>query len=46
MTMTGINYDDLGNYIYVSENYGKKWKSIKSNLPSEPANVIIEDPKI
>ena len=45
MTMTGINYDDLGNYIYVSENYGKKWKSIKSNLPNEPANVIIEDPK-
>jgi len=45
MTMTGINYDDLGNYIYVSENYGKKWTSIKMNLPNEPANVIIEDPK-
>ena len=23
MAMSGINYDDLGNYIYISENYGK-----------------------
>ena len=45
MAMSGINYDDLGNYIYISENYGKDWKSIKSNLPNEPANVIIEDLK-
>tara|TARA_B100001741_G_scaffold49845_1_gene37701 strand:- start:2901 stop:5411 length:2511 start_codon:yes stop_codon:yes gene_type:complete len=45
MAMTGINYDDLGNYIYMSENYGKDWKTIKSNLPNEPANVIIEDLK-
>ena len=45
MAMSGINYDDLGNYIYMSENYGKDWKSIKSNLPNEPANVIIEDLK-
>tara|TARA_B100001769_G_scaffold261314_1_gene242622 strand:- start:148 stop:2748 length:2601 start_codon:yes stop_codon:yes gene_type:complete len=45
MAMSGINYDDLGNYIYISENYGKDWKSIKSNLPNEPANIIIEDLK-
>ena len=45
MAMTGINYDDLGNYIYMSENYGKDWITIKSNLPNEPANVIIEDLK-
>ena len=45
MAMSGINYDDLGNYMYISENYGKDWKSIKSNLPNEPANVIIEDLK-
>ncbi len=43
MSMTGINYDDLNNYIYVSENYGEKWKKIKSNLPNEPVNIIIED---
>ena len=45
MAMSGINYDDLGNYIYISENYGKDWKSIRSNLPNEPANIIIEDLK-
>ena len=42
--MTGINYDDLNNYMYVSENYGKDWKRLKGNLPNEPVNLIIEDP--
>ena len=45
VTMTGLNYDDLGNYIYMSDDYGKNWKSITGNLPNEIANVIIEDPK-
>lgn len=31
-------------YLYVSEDYGKTWKRISGNLPSSPANVIIEDP--
>ena len=43
--MTGINYDDLNNYLYVSENYGEKWNRLKGNLPNEPVNLIIEDPK-
>ena len=45
MSMTGINYDDLNNYLYSSENYGKHWKKISSNLPNEPVNVIVEDNK-
>ena len=45
MSMTGINYDDLNNYLYVSENYGEKWNRLKGNLPNEPVNLIIEDPK-
>ncbi|HEC43312.1 MAG TPA: hypothetical protein ENI20_10830 [Bacteroides sp.] len=44
MAITGINYDDLGNYLYVSENYGENWRSLGSKLPDEPANVILEDP--
>jgi photosystem II stability/assembly factor-like uncharacterized protein len=44
MAMTGINYDDLSSYLYVSENNGKNWKSITSGLPNEPINVILEDP--
>lgn len=44
ITLTGINYDDLQNYIYVSEDYGENWYSLKANLPNEIANVIYEDP--
>jgi hypothetical protein len=44
MAMTGINYDDLHGYVYVSEDYGKNWKSIADGLPDEPVNVIKEDP--
>lgn len=45
ITLSGMNYDDFSNYIYVSENYGKSWKSLSGNLPDEVANVILEDPK-
>ena len=44
MCMTGINYDDLHSYLYVSENYGADWKNISAGLPDEPMNVIKEDP--
>ncbi len=45
VAMTGINYDDLNCYLYVSEDMGKNWTSMKNNLPNEVANVIIEDPQ-
>ena len=44
VAMTGINYDDLQSYLYVSDNYGKNWTAISSGLPNEPVNVILEDP--
>jgi photosystem II stability/assembly factor-like uncharacterized protein len=44
VAMTGINYDDLQSYLYVSEDYGKTWTSIRADLPNEPVNVILEDP--
>ena len=44
LQQTGLNYDDLGAYLYVSENEGKKWKSIVNNLPNHPINCILEDP--
>jgi photosystem II stability/assembly factor-like uncharacterized protein len=31
-------------YLYVSNDFGKTWKSISSNLPTSPANVITELP--
>jgi len=44
IAVPGINDDDLKNYLFVSEDYGKTWKSITSNLPDEVAYVILEDP--
>jgi photosystem II stability/assembly factor-like uncharacterized protein len=44
VSVTGINYDDLGNYLYVSNDYGKSWQSIVANLPDEVAYTILEDP--
>lgn len=36
--------DNNAAYVYVSDDYGATWKSIASNLPSSPANVIAEHP--
>lgn len=44
VAMTGINYDDLQSYLYMSDDYGKTWSGISSGLPNEPVNVILEDP--
>lgn len=44
VAMTGINYDDLGAYLYVSTDLGKTWTSISAGLPNEPMNVVLEDP--
>ncbi len=43
-TFTGYREDDFTTYVYVSNDMGKIWKSIKSNLPNEMVNVIREDP--
>ena len=43
-TLNGYRWDDFKPYVYVSDNYGATWKSISSNLPASPVNVIKEDP--
>ncbi len=45
VTLNGYRWDDFTPYVYVSEDYGKNWKSINGNLPLAPVNVIREDPK-
>jgi len=45
LTLTGYREDDFNAYLYISEDYGKTWQSIKANLPEEPVNVIREDTK-
>jgi hypothetical protein len=44
-TFTGYRDDDFQTYIYMSADAGESWRSISGNLPAEPVNVIIEDPR-
>jgi ligand-binding sensor domain-containing protein len=46
ITLNGYRYDEFTSYVYRSEDYGKTWTSIASNLPNESVNIIIEDPKM
>lgn len=46
ITLNGYRYDEFTTYVYKSEDYGKTWTSIASNLPGESANILIEDPKM
>jgi len=43
VSMNGYRHDHFDPYIFVSEDYGKNWKSISAGLPAEPVNVIRED---
>lgn len=44
VTLNGYRDDDITSYVYVTEDLGKTWTSIVSNLPAEAVNVIREDP--
>ncbi|WP_456378348.1 VPS10 domain-containing protein [Lutibacter sp.] len=43
VTLNGYRNDDFKPYIFVSEDKGKTWKNIQSNLPNSPINVVVED---
>ncbi len=43
-TMNGYRNDNFTPWLFVSNDYGKTWANISSNLPYEPLNVIKEDP--
>lgn len=44
-SLNGYRWDNFDAMIYVSNDYGKTWSRIGTNLPKEPVNVIKEDPK-
>ncbi len=44
VTLNGYRYDHFDPYLYVSEDYGRTWTRLGSNLPLEPVNVVREDP--
>ena len=45
VTFTGYREDDFRPFVFVTTDGGKTWKSISSNLPLGPVNVIAEDPR-
>lgn len=42
-TLNGYRFDDFTPYVFMSDNYGKTWKNISSNIPTSSVNVIKED---
>jgi hypothetical protein len=45
ITMNGYYSDNFEPLIFKTEDFGKTWTSISSNLPMECVNKILEDPK-
>ena len=45
VTLNGYRWDDFTPYVYKSEDLGKTWQDISSNLPTSSVNVIREDPE-
>jgi len=43
VTLNGYRWDNFEAYVYRSDNYGKSWTRIGTNLIPEPVNVIKED---
>ncbi|MFK7806294.1 MAG: glycosyl hydrolase [Saprospiraceae bacterium] len=43
LTLNGYRWDDFNAYVYRSDDNGKTWEAIGTDLPMEPVNVIKED---
>lgn len=44
LSLNAYREDNFTTHVFVSNDYGKTWKSVKGNLPESVANVIIQDP--
>jgi len=44
VTLNGYREDDFNAYLYMSDDYGSNWKSLKANLPDVVVNDLIQDP--
>jgi photosystem II stability/assembly factor-like uncharacterized protein len=44
VSLNGYRDDDITAYVYRTDDLGRTWRDISSNLPDEPVNVIREDP--
>ena len=44
ISLNGYRNDNFKSYVYASTDYGQTWKAIGTDLPTEPVNVVKEDP--
>lgn len=44
VALNGYRWDNFDAYVYKSNDLGKTWQRIGTDLPKEPVNVITEDP--
>jgi photosystem II stability/assembly factor-like uncharacterized protein len=45
VTLNAYRNDNFNPYLFVSGDYGNTWAALGKDLPSEPLNVVREDPK-
>lgn len=45
VTLNGYRNDHFLPYLFVSDDMGTNWRPIGKDLPFEPVNVVVEDPK-
>ncbi|MFD2587937.1 glycosyl hydrolase [Croceitalea marina] len=44
-TLNGYRFDDFTSYVFVSNDFGKTWKSISKGISTSPVNALVEDPE-
>lgn len=44
VSLNGYRWDNFDAMVYMSNDYGKTWTQIATDLPKEPVNVVKEDP--
>ncbi|NND94034.1 MAG: glycosyl hydrolase [Flavobacteriales bacterium] len=44
LSANGYRKDNMGQHLYVSNDFGSSWNYLGADLPSEPINVVLEDP--
>ncbi|HXE31817.1 MAG TPA: hypothetical protein VN515_08450 [Terriglobales bacterium] len=45
ISKSGFHNDDFRPYLYVTHDFGQSWKSLASDLPQVPINVVVQDRK-
>ena len=44
VALNGYRWDHFDSYVYRSDDFGATWVAIGTDLPTEPVNVVLEDP--